>query len=352
MKGRSTELRAGEWVEVKSKDEILKTLDASGQVDSLPFMPEMLRYSGQRVRVYKRAHKTCDPARTLAGRGMDNTVHLEGIRCDGSAHGGCQAGCLIFWKDTWLSPSKGSENAPDHARRPIGASAAGCTEQDVWAAALQHDSQSGAEDATYVCQATNLSPATTPLQWWDPRQYFEDIASGNVKPSAMVAAFLFFICHTLATAGLGFGTAIRWTYDTFQRMRGGTPYPWREGRIPAGRRTPVLELKLKPGDLVQVKSYSEILDTLDENWRNRGMYFDGEMVPYCGGTFRVSNRVERIIDEKTGRMLQLKSDAIVLDDVICRARYAECRRFCPRSIYPYWREIWLERVQPESSAKA
>ena len=33
---------------------------------------------------------------------------------------------------------------------------------------------------------------------------------------------------------------------------------------------------------------------------------------------------------------------------ICEARYAKCRRFCPRGIYPYWREIWLERVSGES----
>jgi hypothetical protein len=36
-----------------------------------------------------------------------------------------------------------------------------------------------------------------------------------------------------------------------------------------------------------------------------------------------------------------------LKDVVCEARYAICRRFCPRAIYPYWREIWLERVSDD-----
>jgi hypothetical protein len=93
-----------------------------------------------------------------------------------------------------------------------------------------------------------------------------------------------------------------------------------------------------------VRSYAEILDTLDGDWKNRGMYFDGECVPFCDGRYDVLHRVEKIIDEKTGRMLRLKSDAIVLKDVACGARYSKCRRFCPRAIYPYWREIWLERV--------
>jgi hypothetical protein len=69
------------------------------------------------------------------------------------------------------------------------------------------------------------------------------------------------------------------------------------------------------------------------------------MVPYCGGTFRVLDRISRIINEKTGVMQRMKNECIVLDEVVCRACYAEHRRFCPREIYPYWREIWLERTR-------
>ena len=72
------------------------------------------------------------------------------------------------------------------------------------------------------------------------------------------------------------------------------------------------------------------------------MTFDGEMLPYCGQEARVLRRVERIIDEKTGRMLHFKNPCIVLDDVTCTAAY---HRQCPRGIYSYWREIWLERVE-------
>ena len=54
--------------------------------------------------------------------------------------------------------------------------------------------------------------------------------------------------------------------------------------------------------------------------------------------------VTRIIDERTGRMQTMKTPCVVLDSVVCESRYSECRMFCPRSIFPYWREIWLERV--------
>src|SRR5262249_40487624 len=97
-------------------------------------------------------------------------------------------------------------------------------------------------------------------------------------------------------------------------------------------------------ELVRVKRHCEILETLDFNHRNRGLYFDPEMVPFTEREYEVDRRVMQIIDEKTGKMIRFKTDAIILKDVVCGARYAICRRFCPRAIYPYWREIWLERV--------
>ena len=75
------------------------------------------------------------------------------------------------------------------------------------------------------------------------------------------------------------------------------------------------------------------------------MHWDAELVPYCGGTYRVLKRVTKMIDEKTGKMVEMKNPCIILDTVVCQARYSSCRMLCPKSMYPYWREIWLERVE-------
>ena len=123
------------------------------------------------------------------------------------------------------------------------------------------------------------------------------------------------------------------------RIKDGRRYPFIEGNL---KKTPVETLHLQPGELVRVKSKDEIVKTLDTHNANRGMTFDGEMVRYCGREARVLRRVEQIIDEKSGRMLRLKNSCIVLEAVICTGAY---HRQCPRSIYPYWREIWLERVE-------
>jgi hypothetical protein len=100
-----------------------------------------------------------------------------------------------------------------------------------------------------------------------------------------------------------------------------------------------------------VKSYRDILETLDTDHKNRGLWFDAEHVPYCGGIYRVRSRVSKFINEKSGKMVKLKTDAVILENIWCQARYSNCRLFCPRSIYPWWREIWLERV-PEISIKS
>src|ERR1700719_1968937 len=98
-------LKVGQSVQVRSKEEILRTLDGNGQLEGMPFMPEMFAFVGKKFRVFKIAHKTCDystpyPFHT---RRLRRTVHLQ-TRCDGGAHDGCQASCLIYWKEDWLKP--------------------------------------------------------------------------------------------------------------------------------------------------------------------------------------------------------------------------------------------------------
>jgi len=346
-------LRAGEWVVVRSRQEILRTLDKDGRLEGLPFMPEMFEACGQRFRVYKRAHKTCDPPSGLHGRRMPGAVHLEGFRCNGSAHGGCQARCLVFWKEAWLKRIDAG-NPADQPSVPPAEEGSGaqplCSEADVVAGTRRRDANDTPDSPTYVCQATQVYEATLPLSRWDVRQYLEDYTSGNATLRQMLASLLFFVSEQLASAGVGLGTPVRWVYDAIQKVRGGTPYPVRYGRIRPGMPTPSARLDLKKGELVRVRSYREILETLDENLYNRGMSFDAEMVPYCGRTFRVLDRVGQIINEKTGKMMRLRKDCIMLEGVVCTASYAKYRKFCPRSIYPYWREIWLERVGTASAS--
>jgi hypothetical protein len=95
---------------------------------------------------------------------------------------------------------------------------------------------------------------------------------------------------------------------------------------------------------VRVKSREEIEATLTTEGKNRGLHFDIEMVAFCGQVMQVRGRVNHIIEEHTGRMLRFANDCIKLDGAVCSGHRSTGRFFCPRKIYPYWREAWLERV--------
>jgi hypothetical protein len=341
-------LSVGDWVEVRNKEEILSTLDSDGQLNGMPFMPEMFEFCGKRFQVYKRAHKTCDP--DYKSRRIENAVHLE-TRCDGLVHGGCQAGCLIFWKDAWLRPVSGDTPAPagssvEHHSELINiASATRSAESVVWDRVQVLDGQGGG--STYRCQATQVQ-RQAPLAWWDIRQYIEDYWSGNISLWRLVSGTAYSMYYNLSQSGLGLGSAMRWFYDKTRLLWRGIAWPRKKGLIPEGQPTPTAALNLQPGELVHVKSHEEILRTVNTASKNRGLWWDAELVPYCGGTYRVLARVTNIIDEKTGKMQIMKNPCIILDTVVCQARYSTCRLFCPRNTYAYWREIWLERVGPPS----
>jgi hypothetical protein len=132
---KALKLKAREWVEVRSREEILGTLDERGRFENVPFMPEMLEYCGERMQVASSAHKTCDPAHNpWTIRRVTNAVHLEGARCDGEGHGGCQAGCLIFWKRfrfvRELDP--GSQGGEAKQRSVHGGKYSGSQPEDRW----------------------------------------------------------------------------------------------------------------------------------------------------------------------------------------------------------------------------
>jgi hypothetical protein len=109
--------------------------------------------------------------------------------------------------------------------------------------------------------------------------------------------------------------------------------------------TPTQTLDLRPGDRVRIKSKDEILATLNKRNRNRGLSFDVEMAPHCGREATVLKRVDKVIEEKTGRLVRFTNACVILEGVTCSGRLSHWRLFCPRCLYPFWREIWLERIE-------
>src|SRR5437773_173439 len=143
--------RPGDLVEVKAPDEILRTLDAEGTLDRLPFMPEMVEFCGKRFHVSRRVVKTCfsGSISTMRVFRADDVVLLDGLRCSGAAHDGCQKACTIFWRQAWL-------------RKVDPAAAAGPVDVES-RRRLEASLRTSTGPTTYFCQASELLKAARPL---------------------------------------------------------------------------------------------------------------------------------------------------------------------------------------------
>jgi hypothetical protein len=314
-------LRPGEWVKVRSFAEISATLDDEGRLDGLPFMPEMLRYCGKRRRVFRRVEKIhyyFGPEAPHLRR-LRDAVLLDELRCDGAGHGGCEAGCQLIWKEAWLVTSD-SPDADSPAQEVADAS-----RLNTYTKVRSSD---GGE--RYACQMTELPGATTRLSWRDPRHYWRDLRSGNVRPGPFITAVALAL------------------FNSAQRKLGSVVAPYRE---PTDRKTsPTEVLDLQPGDIVRVKTRQQIEKTLNSASKNRGLWFDREMHRFCGGEFRVASVVRTLVEEASGKLMTMGSPCIVLEGVSATGEYLG---LCPQNELVLWHEIWLERVtsRPQPSPR-
>jgi hypothetical protein len=310
------EMLVGNWVAVRSAGEILSTLDSNGTLDGLPFMPEMLSWCGKSFRVQRRVDKTCvADAGSLRHFPKGDVVILDGPRCDGNAHDGCKHGCRIFWKEAWL--------------RPLDADDAGIERSDGDLNKLSGRLKVKSDEHHYFCQSTELLRSTEvlpPKRHRSARIALTEIRNGDIR-----------IWRALQLLALYLRQKILRKLGCDDWLRG--PH----------KSTPTQSLKLRPGELVRVKSRAQIVQTLDHRMFNRGMVICYEMVRCCGRQAEVRYRVDRLIDEKTGLMREI-ADTVVLGSMRgCGSLGEECLCYgepgdCPRGELMYWREIWLERV--------
>jgi hypothetical protein len=298
-------LYPGDLVEVRMPDEILRTLDEEGTSRHLPFMPEMVEFCGRRFRVSKRVLKTCisGPVATILAFSPDDVVLLEGLRCSGAAHDGCQKACTIFWREAWL--------------RKVDDSAVSTNTQAGGREQLQSRLKT-TRGERYFCQASELLKAAKPLSRWQRLgTCIEDVRAGNTGPFEMVRLIGIWLLWRIRRQFLG---------------------PYARGNQ---KTTPTGSLNLQPGEVVDVKSIGDIRDTLNARACNRGLSFFPNMRLLCGGRSRVRNRLDRFIVDGTGEMRQ-QHNTVYLEGSMCGCAHVAFGG-CPRGEFGYWREIWLQR---------
>jgi hypothetical protein len=326
-------LRVGDVVEVRSAEEILATLDQKAELENLPFMPEMLQFCGKRMTVHKVAHKLCDFITGTGQRWMNDAVHLTGARCSGQAHGGCQTACSLYWKEAWLRPVT-PDTAPQQTTRTSNSA-------DIAVLGRVTRKEPAADGSErFSCQGTEmLRSAPERIRLWDLDQYVADVRTGNATVFAVMRTILFQLFNFYQNRTSRY--LPRWLL-----LKGGLAWGFIKGSVVGP--TPTGRLDLQVGEVVRIKSKDEIARTLDAKKLNRGMGFEEEMARSCGRTAKVLRRVDRCIDERTGKLVTVKNPCIVLEGVVCPGVY---HGNCPREYIPFWREIWLDRVDDTGKTK-
>jgi hypothetical protein len=299
-------LRRGDFVTVRGLDEIQATLDADGCLEGLPFMAEMVPCCGRSFRVHRRAEKTC--VEGFGMRAMDNTVFLDGLRCDGVAHDGCQRGCLFFWKKAWLT-EEGAGKQVASGQWPVASDPESLNPQIA----------PSTKDGRFFCQSTELARATSDYPPGRLRHDLHDLKAGEMTLGRFVFLYWIAIVNRL------------WLLLYGRRFHDITGCQTKNS---AG------DLNLQAGEWVEVRSRKEIEATLDAQSCNQGLRVEPEMVRHCGRRYRVASPLRKIIAEETGQMVTLRN-TVILEGVACEGI---CLLNCPRANLLYWREIWLKRV--------
>ena len=110
-------------------------------------------------------------------------------------------------------------------------------------------------------------------------------------------------------------------------------------------------MNLLAGDWVEIKTPSEIAQTLDENGTVDGLPFMPEMEEYCGRRFRVLRRAEKTCIEFPGGGYKIRefcgNDVVVLAGLRCNgAAHDGCQRQC----LLFWKEAWLKTAEENASS--
>ena len=135
---------------------------------------------GRQFRVLRRAEKTCLEASageySVREFFRNDVFLLEGLRCSGAQHDGCQRLCMFLWKMAWLRKLEDEQ-------RGVVADLPGLE-------ALRSKLKTKSAPGRYFCQSTQLIKATRPepmakVQIF--RKCLRDVRSGAVGALQMMS---------------------------------------------------------------------------------------------------------------------------------------------------------------------
>ncbi|MGW0042434.1 hypothetical protein [Rhodococcus sp. NPDC003348] len=96
------DLRPGEMVRIKTKEQIMATLNEGRLNRGMGFDEEMSRYCGRTARVHSRVTRCLDEKTGRLLVMKNPCIVLEGIVCAGVYNANCPREFVSFWREIWL----------------------------------------------------------------------------------------------------------------------------------------------------------------------------------------------------------------------------------------------------------
>jgi len=111
-----------------------------------------------------------------------------------------------------------------------------------------------------------------------------------------------------------------------------------------------IDLKLRAGDWVEVRSALEIAETLDTNGSLDGLPFMPEMQTFCNRRFQVLRPAEKTCLEVGTLYYAIQefrnNDVVLLNELRCSGiDHDGCQRAC----FLFWKSAWLRKIEPTQS---
>jgi hypothetical protein len=307
--------KIGERVRIAQYEKIKQTLDTSNCLEGLLFMDGMREICGQEFEISQNVKWVYDECsrKMLKCKGI---IALKNVTCDGKEMLGdrdCDRCCTYFWKQDWLEKITTGRPRADVS----------ITASKIVARVEGHESVSGKNldqqgsqreggQRTPCCQYTRMTSMGTEFNRIEKAQHFI----------------------------MRIGPALKRRMRRYaEKLRGKEGESKNTGSEAGHKR----KISTKEGDLVRILPYNQIKETLDARGCCKGLQFLENAKKFCGGTYRVLNVPEYLLDQG-GKKINKCRNLIILEGPTCDGKGTVLEEGCDRSCLHYWKEDWLEKI--------
>jgi hypothetical protein len=101
--------------------------------------------------------------------------------------------------------------------------------------------------------------------------------------------------------------------------------------------------EIQPGDVVKVRSKTEIQNILDDWGGTNRCIFTPEMYKCCDNQYKVLKKINYFYDEVKQKMCKCRN-IVILEGVVCSGQRRLFPEVCDRNCFLFWHLAWLKKI--------